>query len=298
MVIGIVAYNRLNSLLETLDLLLETNGITEIHVSLDFSKSQNEIIKNINSRDSGAIKLFVHSNPIRKGLKRNVYQLCDLLAENHDDFVIIEDDVKLEKSFVDFIVKIQDQTVENIRQISLYNLDWDEFNRRPLIHPCYLNHLYLSQIPASIAVYYKQSWWLEFKSMRDELECNPISLNSTADRWGEQSWKKTFFKFLVTKNYFSLIPKGSYATHTGNKGTNNNTEYVIGFDTPLSIEKILGNIESFNVYDSTLLYLDKDSNWQGRYSQVKNFPTKNKMILNYPVIDLFYMLLKKVWSKI
>ena len=297
MVVGVVAYKRTESLLSSLKLLTAANEISEIHVGLDYSEIQEKIQEKIQNLSDPKSKINVHATKSKLGLKKNVYRLCDLLSKNFEDFVIIEDDVNIELQFVDYIKEANKLNLEKIRQILLYTLDWDEFNRKPLIHPCFLNTLFLSKIPGSIAVYYKKDWWQEFKAIRDELDIEFVNLNPVANNWGKQSWKKVFFKFLVKHNYYSLIPKGSYAHHVGNHGTNFKNKFVIGFDTPLSKEEMIEG-KQLTYYSPELLFLDKNHKWKGLYANTVNYSSSTKLLFNYPLIKLLKTTIKKIISKL
>jgi GR25 family glycosyltransferase involved in LPS biosynthesis len=295
MIVGIVAYNRADMLIECLKFLLKEKQVAKIHVSLDFSEKQNSIINEIEKLNVSEPEIVIHKNSSRMGLKRNVYKLCDLLSNRYEEFCIIEDDVIVEKGFLRFIEKVKALNLDQVRQIVLYKLDWDEHNRMPVISPTFYNHLFLSKIPGSQAVYYKSSWWNEFKLKRESIEVENIDLNPTADNWGAQSWKKNYFKFMVKNGYFSIVPNGSYACHNGNVGTNFDNKFVIGFDTPLTLEKIPNELR---LYHSDLLYLDIDYTWKGKYANTFNISTKSKLLFNYSIYDLTLAVLRKIKSKL
>jgi hypothetical protein len=292
MVVGIVAYKRTKILIKCLKHLLSNKQIVKIHISLDFSENQNQIINEIKKLNP---LIEVHKNSKHLGLKNNVYKICDFLSNIYEDFCIIEDDVLIQNSFVDFVEKVKALKLSKVRQIALYNLDWDEHNRMPLISPTFYNHLYLSKVPGSQAVYYKSFWWNEFKLKRKSIESENINLNPTSNNWGPQSWKKNYFKFIVKNGYYSLVPKGSFALHTGNIGTNFKNKFVIGFDTPLTLEKTPNKLI---LYSADFLYLDKDYSWKGKYSKTINNSSKEKLLFNYSIYDLTITTLKKVLSKI
>lgn len=217
----------------------------------------------------GKKEIIVHKNNI--GLRSHVLE-CGDLSEKYGSIIMLEEDCFVsrffyEKAFQLILFYYRD---ENIGGISLYSYNFNENAFLPFSPLSDGFDSYFMQVPTSSG----QAWtWQQWSAFRDFLDSKPqISksdkLPDNIKEWPESSWKKYFYKYLVTYNKFIVYPQVSLSVNFGDAGTHygNQTEiWQVPLEQGMTPLNLVSFIDSINKYDAyfeiypELIGLEKDT---------------------------------------
>jgi hypothetical protein len=304
LIICVIAYNRPNKLKNLLDQLSKISHINEnnilIYISVDGPKNFN--IKNIIDNYINVfinLKIVYHEKNI--GLKNHIILAGNQCAE-FGDFIMLEDDILISNYIIEYsleTLKIY-QNSQKIRQISLYSIDWNEFNNSPFFPISGGDPVYLAKTASSWGQIWTSLWWKEF-SIWFQINKNnsfaDLDLPNKVKLWSDSSWKKYFNYFLVANDYYVIYPRDSYTKHDGNYGTHMKGRVSSGY---LSITNVFSKHALFPDFNSFIHYYDQYLNLYF-FDSNKN---ENKIIYSdvnflkiYSTKQIFFELLSRLKSK-
>ncbi len=257
--IVIVTYNRPNSLKR---LLLSVQNASypkndiELLISIDYSGSNDcySIAENFEWK-YGSKKLIVHKKNL--GLRKHILTCGDIALKN-DGVIILEDDLLVAKDYYDYALQALKyySNDTNIAGIALYSYHYNEIAGMPFqaLNDGYDN--YFMQVPCSWGQVWSSTQWESFKTFYNT---NPSiektdNLPPSVMRWPETSWKKYFYKYMISNNLYFVYPQISHTTNFGDTGihyfkSTQNVQVVISSSQTKEYNFINLN-SSFNKYDA------------------------------------------------
>ncbi|MBL4708057.1 MAG: hypothetical protein JKY48_06420 [Flavobacteriales bacterium] len=254
----VVAYNRPNSLLRLLKSLsqaiFESDSI-ELIISID--KSDTIVTETVAQNfhwPHGTKEIIASSDHL--GLKNHLLK-CGSLLKKYEEIIVLEDDLIVSPYFYYYSIQACKyyKNDPNIASISLHSPRINEFTRKPF-HPITNgDDVYFMQVPSSCGqIWFKRIWSdFEFFLLSEKVEIKntdrlPLKVKNG---WGENTWKKFFFKFSVINGLYTLFPRESYSSNTGDPGTHFN-QSTQNFQTNLILGKRSLNFSTFS--NSTFKY--------------------------------------------
>jgi hypothetical protein len=164
--------------------------------------------------------MSINLNETNLGIVGHVMTAANWCAQR-GDFLMLEEDLDVSGAIIDMTLlllgKYRDS--KEIRQVSLYSIDWNEFNRT-LFYPMSGGvPVYLARTGSSLGQAWTSSWWREFylwyENNRD-IDFFKLDLPLAVRNWpSESSWKKYFNAFLVCNSYLVAYPVDTFSRHTG-----------------------------------------------------------------------------------
>lgn len=125
--VALFVYNRLSNLIKTIDalklnelsaktdLFIFSDGPKEVSTDLEAVKLVRDYIKNISGFRSVNLKL----NPINKGLARSIVDGVTEVLEEYETIIVLEDDLVVDKAFLQFMNEALDKYVLDERVMSI-----------------------------------------------------------------------------------------------------------------------------------------------------------------------------------
>ena len=212
----------------------------DLIVSCDHSGDDN-CIKVAENHDwlYGSKTVIKHNKNL--GLRQHIL-LCGDLVKDYDGIIMLEDDLLVSPNFFKYVIAADShfKTDKSIGQISLYNYQYEDYSASKFIAIPGIQDNYFMQVPSSWGQYWSKDQWLNFRAAYDngELEIKPDDLLPTQVKmnWPESSWKKYFYKYLITRNLFVVYPYLSLSTNFGEGGTHYKNK-VCYTQTPMDYRK-------------------------------------------------------------
>ncbi len=222
----IAAYNRPDSLLRLLDSLkkakFKEDVIVNLIISIDYSEDTRvfEIAESFNWKQ-GNKQIIKHEKNL--GLKAHIL-FCGDMTNEHDNIILLEDDLYLSRFFVDYCLKTIEQFSgdKKIAGISLYNHVYNETKKLPFdALKNSRSDVYFMQLPSSWGQIWTKSQWNDFKDWLKKNEDGKVSgIPSNIENWPSNSWKKLFTAYMVHQNKYFVYPFESLTTNFGDPGVN------------------------------------------------------------------------------
>ena len=304
LIICIIAHNRPNKLKNLLDQISKIHFANEndilIYISVD-GPTNHDIVDVINNYKNIFTNLRIVYHEKNMGLKNHIILAGNQCAEL-GDFIMLEDDLLISKFFIEYSIK----TLKNyhnskkIRQISLYSIDWNEFNNSPFFPITGGDPVYLAKTGSSWGQIWTSTWWNEFSLWYEEnknISFTELDLPNNIKLWSDNSWKKYFNYFLVANDYYVIYPRDSYAKHNGNIGTHMKGRVSVGY---LSLSNIFSKYSIFpdfiffnHYYDQYLNLFFFDSN----KNEKKINLTDVNFLKIYSTKQIFFELFSRLKSK-
>lgn len=229
--IVLVGYNRPHSISRLMKSVNEAYYPDEeitLVVSLDYSDKTDEIINEINDIGWNNGKLIIRKFDSKQGLKQHVLSCGDLVNE-YGAVIVLEDDLVVSPDFYNYTIQMLASYAEDERVcgISLYTHAWNGYGNYEFKPQKNKYDVFWGQIGVSWGqCWTKKQWdgfrnWYEVHSKEQYLGDNiPWSINM----WGDQSWAKYFYKYMVENNKFYIFPYTSLSTNFSEIGEHNNGE--------------------------------------------------------------------------
>lgn len=258
--IVVIAYNRPDALNRILGSLAkasyeEYSGIPLV-ISIDKSDSAGVLtVAESFNWQFGEKKIIAHKENL--GLRKHVISCGDLVYE-YENIIVLEDDLFVSPFFFDYANQALEfyNEDERIGGISLYSYDYNELLKQPWIpvNDGYDN--YFMQVPSSWGQLWTKKQWNDFKLFYMSASNEIGSLDNMPAGiigWPDTSWKKYFFKYLVSENKYFVYPQISLTTNCGEVGAHFGQK-VNTFQVRLSVGKRNFSFSSFDIslakYDS------------------------------------------------
>ena len=237
----VLGYNRhlsLSRLLHSLSVLAPPSAPVDLLVSIDGGGDPNCIQRAEQFYWAhGTKRVQVH--PRNLGLRTHVETAVDNVAD-YDAVIVLEDDLSVspwmfhycEQAFATYGCD------PAIAQISLYAFDINESCSLPFVPIREEGDCWFSQVPSSWGQMWTRDQWIGYRNwQRSGPEGRHLDqLPRSVRRWGEQSWKRSYFEYVVTSGLWIVHPYTSISTNHGDAGTH----YPLpthDFDVPLEIRK-------------------------------------------------------------
>ncbi|HET6244692.1 MAG: glycosyltransferase [Bacteroidetes bacterium] len=222
----VVAYNREVALERILNSLAIANydGFANIPLIISIDKSETDAIEKIAKSFNwlfGKKKIIVHNENL--GLKNHIIS-CGDLTSTYENVIVLEDDLYVSPYFYDYAYQAREfyKNDENVAGISLYSIDCNDHAVLPFIPIADGFDNFFMQVPSSLGQMWTKKQWHEFKKFYDSDNVTITHEDIIPDKviaWGESSWKKYFYKYLVNFNKFFVYPRVSFTTNFGDPGT-------------------------------------------------------------------------------
>ena len=155
------------------------------------------------------------------GLRGNILR-CGDLTERHAGLIVLEDDLWVSPAFYEAAQQLLDRymDVPKVGAASLYSFRYNEHARRPFTPLNDGSDAFFVQSSSSWGQVWWESAWKPFRDFLDE-GTKPCSgaYPEDIDRW-VHSWKKDHIRFLVDRDWFSVVPRASFTTNMGSEGQN------------------------------------------------------------------------------
>lgn len=223
--IVVITYNRPQSLRRLLNSIYNANyeGYSDIPlvISIDGgSSSETQEIVEAFDWQHGDKRVILHEENL--GLRKHVI-CCGNLSEEYGSIIVLEDDLFVSPYFYDYASKatLFYKNEEKIAGISLFSYGYNEYAVLPYIPLQNGYDVFFMQVPSSWGQTWTKKQWKSFMQFYDT---NPVitdtdKLPDAVKKWPETSWKKYFYKYIVTNNLYFVYPYISYSTNFGDKGT-------------------------------------------------------------------------------
>lgn len=225
--IVIIGYNRHNSLKRLLKSLKNaTYECKNIELIISLDRSDNHKVYDIANEfewEHGEKIIIKHKQKL--GLREHVL-ICGDIVNDYDAIVMLEDDLVVSESFYKFTlesVKYYNDD-KKIGGISLYSYRNSEFaNLRTFIPTEDDSDVYFMNVPSSWGQIWTKGQWTSFRKWYKEMKYLSIDFNgklpAPALNWGENSWKKYFYMYIVLSKKYIVYPRVGLSTNMGEIGT-------------------------------------------------------------------------------
>lgn len=177
-------------------------------------------------------------HPSRLGLKAHILA-CGDLTERFGGLILLEDDLLVSPWFYQYSESALGyyQQDDGIAGISLYSHRMMESNAFYPFEPvCGDRGVYFMQY----AISWGQCWTArQWQLFRDWYAQNPAADNGAApylSRWGDDSWKKEFVRYLMHADRHFVCPGVSYTTNFADAGAHFSEDSSV-FQVPLALER-------------------------------------------------------------
>lgn len=259
--IVVVAYNRPKPLERLLESIKKANfgGNKNIPliISIDYSEKEDCLnVANDFNWAYGPKEVIFH--PKRLGLKEHVLS-CGDISSRFDGVILLEDDLIVSPNFYNYIIQADSffEFDDRIAGIALYSYRYNEFSGLPFeaLDDGYDN--YFMQVPCSWGQFWSKKQWSGFSTFL-ESPYSQITLGDTLPEdviknWpNNSSWKRLFYKYLVSKSIYFVYPRIALCTNMGYQGTHHSSDSNIHQTPVLMGERKFNfsNLEySLSVYD-------------------------------------------------
>lgn len=290
--IVVVAYNRLQSLKRLINSLKKAEYLNHnVTLIISVDKSNNDNVYNFASEivwPHGEKKVIKHRENL--GLKKHVLKCGDLVSD-YDAIIMLEDDLYVSESYYLYSLKTLNFYKEDprIAGISLYSYRVIDFSSQRTFIPLHDgSDVYFMQVPSSWGQLWTRKQWQEFRSWlrihKNKLHEYKDLLPEQAYNWGDQSWKRLFYIYIVKENKYIVYPRTALSTNMGEVGTHNKYQ-----SNTFQVELIKGRKEKFHfvTLDESNSKYDGffESQNLGRYLKLSNhvvdyYNLKNKNKIN------------------
>lgn len=280
--IVVVAYNRIQSLKRLLNSLKKAEYLNHnVTLIISVDKSDNNNVYNFASEiewPHGEKKVIKHRENL--GLKKHVLKCGDLVSD-YDAIIMLEDDLFVSKSFYLYSLKTLNFYKEDARiaGISLYSYRVIDFSSQRTFIPLHDgSDVYFMQVPSSWGQLWTRKQWKEFRSWltihKNKLHEYKDLIPDQAYNWGDQSWKRLFYMYIVKENKYIVYPRIALSTNMGEIGTHNKYQ-----SSTYQVDLINGIKEEYN-----LVSLDDSKSKYNGFFESQNFGEYlklNKLVVDY-----------------
>ena len=220
--IVVVAYNRVESLRRLLNSISGARYPSQdipLVISLDGGATA-EVV-NLASDFQwkyGNKEILTRDNNL--GLKEHIYA-CGDLSSRYGSVIILEDDLLLSPAFyyyaIGSLAYFSDDPI--VAGISLYSYRITENGFLPFHAHDDGGDNYFMQVPSSWGEIWTDKQWANFMDWVSESNSiNDDMLPGYVSQWPETSWKKVFFRYLISTNKYFVYPSRAYSTNFGDPG--------------------------------------------------------------------------------
>ena len=227
--IVIAGYNRVDSITRLMksvqNAYYPVEDVTLI-VSLDHSDKIDKIVAAIEEIGWSHGKLLFRVFDERQGLKRHILS-CGDLAYEYGSVIVLEDDLYVSPCFYSYILQMIDfyKDDSKICGVSLYCHAWNGYGNYQFVPQRNEFDVFIAQIGVSWGQCWTKEQWSEFKiwyEKNKEIDRFNNNLPSSINDWGNQSWAKYFYNYMVENEKYYIIPYTSLSTNFSEIGEHNN----------------------------------------------------------------------------
>lgn len=220
--IVVVAYNRAKCLLRLLNSISKANyPFHDIPLVISIDGGATDEVLNLGSHFEwkyGEKEIITRDNNL--GLKDHIYA-CGDLSSRYESIIILEDDLLLSPAFYYYAIESLKYFSEDpiVAGISLYSYRITENGFHPFHSYDDGSDNYFMQVPSSWGEIWTKNQWTRFMDWISAY--NPEEddlLPRYVDQWPETSWKKVFFKYLISTHTYFVYPSRAYSTNFGDPG--------------------------------------------------------------------------------
>jgi hypothetical protein len=256
--IVVATYNRPNSLRRLLDTLRHAaypkESAVTLYISIDFSGSNAcfDVAENF-VWDYGKKVIIRHDKNL--GLRHHIIK-CGDLSQLHDGIILLEDDLIVSPAYYSYATALL-KTFGGHPRIagsSLYGYEMNEFCKLPFSPIPDGYDAYFMKVPSSWGQVYSKAQWSNFRRSLDlniTIE-DDDRLPDEVFSWPETSWKKYYFKHMISHNLYFTYPSCSYSSNMGDIGVHHDFT-VLSIRTKISLKHtdfLFPKFEdTLNIYD-------------------------------------------------
>ena len=228
--IVIVGYNRVNTIERLMRSVVNAEYLVDdvtLIVSLDPSDKSNEIIETINKIGWTHGDFIINLNEERMGLKKHILK-CGDLTQKYGAVIILEDDLYVSPNYYLYAKQMIEFYCdeERICGVSLYSHAWNGYANYFFMPQRNEYDVYLGQIGISWGQCWTNKHWKSFKKWYEKnkniKEFKSNKLPASIDLWGDQSWAKYFYNYMVQEDKYYVIPYTALSTNFSEPGEHNN----------------------------------------------------------------------------
>ena len=218
--IVIIAYNRIDSVRRLMSSLNEAYYPVDdicLIVCIDYSDSTSRIISTIQDIGWNHGSLIFRNCPKHMGLKDHIIS-CGDLTDIYDSIIMLEDDLYVSPGFYVYSLQMLDRygNDERIMNYSLYCHAWNGYAELPFIPQRNEYDVFIAQIGAAWGQCWTRNQWKQFKVWYDKNKCTESFDNDIPkeiNNWGDQSWCKYLYNYLVESGKYIIFPYISLTTN-------------------------------------------------------------------------------------
>ena len=257
--IVVVGYNRPISLKRLLTSIADAEidyYEVPLVISLDFSESTPTLLRIAEEFDWKHGDKIIQVHEPNLGLRQHILS-CGDLSERYGAVIILEDDLIVSKGFYNYASEALNyyKDEEWCSGVALYSHRWNEFAGLPFEPDRdWKSDIFLAQY----GVTWGQAWtWDQWRCFKEwyatnsgELPYRNDLLPQIVTNWGNNSWGKYFYHYIVTQNKYYVVPFDSMSSNYSDIGIHRN-QTTATYQVPLS-NKIRNFMFSDN--DNSVIY--------------------------------------------
>lgn len=224
--IVIVTYNRelsLKRLLESIKNAKYTEKNITLIISIDYSNKQS-VIKNIAEEFEWSYgNKIIRTYKENQGLKKHVLS-CGDLTDEYEGVIILEDDLYVAEDYYSYAKAALNfyENNEKIAGIALYSHAWNAYGGYGFSPVITDKTNYFGQFSITWGQAWSKNQWQHFKLWYYQ-HANKFPQKDTAipERvflWGEQSWGKYFFYYIIKNDLYYVMPYTARTTNFSEPG--------------------------------------------------------------------------------
>ena len=215
--IGFSRIPALERLLDNLKPVKQKHPQVYIYLSLDHGPISNDASK-VTLLESKVDQIVLRPN--RLGLAEHVKAVVrDAVMLSYDYSVILEDDLIVHPSFIDYIYRVHKEKLPSeILYQSLYTPRFDETTDFPINYIVTEQHVFLAKVPAS------SGWFADMRQLTTVLKILSEPLNTAflppgnCKDWPDSSWKKLIWARIIQDSLYILYPQYCLSTNISDSG--------------------------------------------------------------------------------
>jgi hypothetical protein len=250
--IVVVAYNRVKSLRRLLNSISGARYPSQdIPLVISIDGGATEEVINLASDFQwkyGNKEILTRDNNL--GLKEHIYT-CGNLSSRYGSVIILEDDLLLSPAFYFYAIESLKNFGDDpkVAGISLYSYRITENGFHPFHSYDDGTDNYFMQVPSSWGEIWTDKQWANFMDWISGSNANNDDmLPGYVSQWPETSWKKAFFRYLISTNTCFVYPSRAYSTNFGDPGEHTDRKGL--FQVLLSDKSVNFNFKQFSESES------------------------------------------------
>lgn len=264
--IVIIAYNRPKSLKRLLKSIQNAVYLEEkitLVISIDKYKIENdrslndEVLKIAENFEWKKGDKIINYQKINLGLKEHVLQ-CGDLVNIYENIIVLEDDLYVSPWFYEYSLKALEfyKMEKKVSGISLYKHIYNESAEYPFLALEDSGDVFFLQIASSWGQIWNKRMWNDFREwfeIHPKIDLKMFELPEDVKKWSDNSWKKHYINYLVSKDLYFVYPRISLSTNFMDSGVHHvggNRTLQNSFLIERKEFKFLKFVESISKYDA------------------------------------------------